>query len=85
MPIDYGITVPSVAMHPDQGRAFVRLLTGPEGAAVLRAEGFTPISPPAATGSVPSDAIGNLNHPLFFPPPCPRPARFRILQNIREP
>ena len=56
MPIVYGITVPSVAMHPDQGRAFVRLLTGPEGAAVLRAEGFTPISPPAANGTVPSGA-----------------------------
>ena len=66
MPIEYGITVPSVALHPDQGRAFVKLLTGPEGAAVLRAEGFTPISPPAATGSVPSDAPASLNHPLFF-------------------
>ena len=65
MPIEYGITVPSVALHPDQGRAFVKLLTGPEGTAVLRAEGFTPISPPAVTGSVPTDASRSLNHPLF--------------------
>jgi tungstate transport system substrate-binding protein len=55
MPIEYGITVPTVSTHPDQGRAFIRLLTGPEGTAVLRAQGFTPISPPAVTGSAPQD------------------------------
>ncbi len=59
MPIEYGITVPTVSTHPDQGRAFVKLLTGPEGAAVLKAEGFTPISPPAATGSVPTEVTAN--------------------------
>lgn len=59
MPIEYGITVPSVAAHPDQGRAFVRLLTGPEGVAVLRSEGFTPISPPAVNGTAPTDLAAN--------------------------
>ncbi len=59
MPIEYGITVPTVATHPDQGRAFVKLLTGPEGTAVLKAEGFTPISPPTATGPVPTDVAAN--------------------------
>ncbi len=56
MPITYGITVPTVAGNPDLGQAFVRLLTGPEGAAILSAEGFTPISPAEATGTVPSGA-----------------------------
>lgn len=57
MPITYGITVPSVAKNPELGEAFVRLLTGPEGAAVLQAEGFTPISPAGATGTVPAGAM----------------------------
>ena len=54
MPITYGITVPSVAGNPDLGQAFVRLLTGSEGASVLSAEGFTPITPAVATGTVPA-------------------------------
>ncbi|HOT95425.1 MAG TPA: extracellular solute-binding protein, partial [Methanoregulaceae archaeon] len=58
MPIIYGITVPSVAKNPELGQAFVRLLTGPEGAAVLEAEGFIPITPSVATGTVPAGAAG---------------------------
>lgn len=58
MPIEYGVTVPSVAKNPDLGQAFVRLLTGPQGAAVLKADGFTPITPATANGTVPSGAVG---------------------------
>lgn len=58
MPIVYGITVPTAAKNPDLGQAFVRLLTGPQGASVLTAEGFTPIVPAEATGTVPSGASG---------------------------
>ena len=57
MPIDYGITVPTSAKNPDLGQAFVRLLTGPQGASVLTADGFTPISPAVANGSVPAGAM----------------------------
>ncbi len=59
MPITYGITVPTVAKNPEFGEAFVRLLTGPEGAAVLAADGFTPITPAEATGTVPPGVQGN--------------------------
>ncbi len=57
MPIVYGITVPAVAKNPDLGQAFVRLLTGPQGASVLTADGFTPMTPAEVNGTVPSGAM----------------------------
>ncbi|NLX49369.1 MAG: tungstate ABC transporter substrate-binding protein WtpA [Methanospirillum sp.] len=53
MPITYGVTVPTVGRNPDLGEAFVKILTGPEGAAILSAEGFIPITPATPTGPVP--------------------------------
>jgi tungstate transport system substrate-binding protein len=57
MPIVYGITVPTSSKNPDLGQAFVRLLTGPQGASVLKADGFTPITPAEVNGTVPSGAM----------------------------
>jgi tungstate transport system substrate-binding protein len=59
MPITYGIAVPTSAKSADLGLAFVRLLGSPEGTAILTSEGFTPISPMTAEGSVPSGVLAN--------------------------
>ncbi len=59
MSITYGITVPTSALRPDMGENFIRLLTGPEGSAVLSSQGFTPISPAEPTGTVPPGLAGN--------------------------
>ncbi|MEN6395542.1 MAG: tungstate ABC transporter substrate-binding protein WtpA, partial [Methanoregula sp.] len=44
-PIVYGVTVPTIAEHPDMGIAFVQMLIGPEGQAILTADGQPPVVP----------------------------------------
>ena len=53
-PIVYGVTVPRIAEHPDMGLAFVEMLIGPEGQAILTADGQPPIVPAGGFGSVPT-------------------------------
>jgi len=52
-PIVYGVTVPKIAEHPDMGIAFVEMLIGPEGQAILTADGQPPIVPADGFGTVP--------------------------------
>ena len=53
-PIVYGVTVPKIAEHPDMGLAFVEMLIGPEGQAILTADGQPPIVPAGGFGDVPA-------------------------------
>jgi molybdate/tungstate transport system substrate-binding protein len=53
-PIVYGVTVPKIAEHPDMGIAFVQMLIGPEGQAILTADGQPPIVPADGFGTVPT-------------------------------
>ncbi len=41
--IVYGVTVPKIAEHPDMGIAFVQMLIGPDGQAILTADGQPPV------------------------------------------
>lgn len=52
-PIVYGVTVPKIAEHPDLGLAFVEMLIGPEGQAILTADGQPPVVPAGGFGTVP--------------------------------
>lgn len=54
-PIVYGVTVPKIAEHPDYGLLFVQMLIGPEGQAILTADGQPPIVPAGGFGTVPAD------------------------------
>jgi molybdate/tungstate transport system substrate-binding protein len=54
-PIVYGVTVPKIAEHPDYGLLFVQMLIGPEGQAILTADGQPPIIPAGGYGDVPSE------------------------------
>ena len=53
-PIVYGVTVPKIAEHPDLGLAFVEMLIGPEGQAILTSDGQPPIVPAGGFGDVPA-------------------------------
>jgi molybdate/tungstate transport system substrate-binding protein len=53
-PIVYGVTVPKIAEHPDMGLAFVQMLIGPEGQAILTADGQPPVVPAGGFGTVPA-------------------------------
>lgn len=53
-PIVYGVTVPKIAEHPDMGLAFVEMLIGPDGQAILTADGQPPIVPAGGFGTVPT-------------------------------
>jgi molybdate/tungstate transport system substrate-binding protein len=53
-PIVYGVTVPKIAEHPDMGLAFVEMLIGPDGQAILTADGQPPIVPAGGYGDVPA-------------------------------
>lgn len=57
-PIVYGVTVPKIAEHPDYGLLFVQMLIGPEGQAILTADGQPPIVPAGGFGDVPSELSG---------------------------
>lgn len=60
-PIVYGVTVPKIAEHPDMGLAFVEMLIGPEGQAILAADGQPPIVPADAFGAVPASLDSMVN------------------------
>jgi molybdate/tungstate transport system substrate-binding protein len=60
-PIVYGVTVPKIAEHPDMGLAFVEMLIGPEGQAILTADGQPPIVPADAFGAVPASLDSMVN------------------------
>lgn len=60
-PIVYGVTVPKIAEHPDMGLAFVEMLIGPEGQAILTADGQPPIVPADAFGTVPASLDSLVN------------------------
>ncbi|MFQ6100152.1 MAG: tungstate ABC transporter substrate-binding protein WtpA [Anaerolineae bacterium] len=47
-PIVYGVTVPRNAPSPDLALEFVKFLIGPEGQAIMEAQGQPPIVPPVA-------------------------------------
>jgi molybdate/tungstate transport system substrate-binding protein len=57
-PIVYGVTVPKIAEHPDYGVLFVKMLIGPEGQAILTADGQPPIVPAGGFGDVPAELSG---------------------------
>ncbi|NYT17709.1 MAG: tungstate ABC transporter substrate-binding protein WtpA [Methanomicrobiales archaeon] len=57
-PIVYGVTVPKIAQHPDYGLLFVQMLIGPEGQAILTADGQPPIVPAGGFGDVPAELSG---------------------------
>jgi molybdate/tungstate transport system substrate-binding protein len=61
-PIVYGVTVPKIAEHPDMGLAFVEMLIGPDGQAILNADGQPPIVPAGGFGNVP-DVLSPLVNP----------------------
>jgi len=48
-PIVYGLTIPKNAPHPDLAVEFVKFLLGPEGRAILEAQGQPPVVPPVAS------------------------------------
>jgi molybdate/tungstate transport system substrate-binding protein len=48
-PIVYGVTVPKVAPSPDLAVEFIKFLLGPEGQAIMEAQGQPSIVPPVAT------------------------------------
>jgi molybdate/tungstate transport system substrate-binding protein len=54
-PIVYGVTVPTIAEHPDLGLEFVEMLIGATGQEILTADGQPPIVPADGYGSVPAD------------------------------
>lgn len=47
-PIVYGVTIPRNAPRPDLAVEFVKFLIGPEGQAIMEAQGQPPIAPPVA-------------------------------------
>jgi len=47
-PIVYGVTIPRNAPSPDLALEFVKFLLGPEGQAIMEAQGQPPIVPPVA-------------------------------------
>ena len=53
-PIVYGVTVPTIAQHPDLGVAFVGMLVGAAGQEILERDGQPPVVPAAGYGSVPA-------------------------------
>ncbi len=54
LPIVYGATVPKNAENPDAGLAFVEMLIGPTGQAIMDGQGQPPVVPAGGFGSVPS-------------------------------
>jgi molybdate/tungstate transport system substrate-binding protein len=54
-PIVYAVTIPSNAPHPELAEAYLKLLLGPQGQAVFKANGFGTIAPAYAVngGAVP--------------------------------
>lgn len=48
-PIVYGVTIPKVASSPDLAVEFVKFLIGPEGQAIMEAQGQPPVVPAVAS------------------------------------
>jgi len=48
-PIVYGVTIPKVAPSPDLAVEFIKFVLGPEGQAIMEAQGQPSIVPPVAT------------------------------------
>ncbi|HON81672.1 MAG TPA: tungstate ABC transporter substrate-binding protein WtpA [Methanoregulaceae archaeon] len=57
-PIIFGVTVPKIAEHPEYGVLFVQMLIGPEGQAIMTADGQPPIVPAGGFGAVPPELAG---------------------------
>ena len=57
IPIEYGITVPTVAVNPSAGIQWIQLLLDSEGKAILNGNGLPPIVPPKGIGAVPSSLM----------------------------
>ncbi len=60
-PIVYGVTIPRNALSPELALEFIQFLLGPEGQAIMAAQGQPPIVPPVA-GDV--DALPSALRPL---------------------
>ena len=48
-PIVYGVTIPKNAPHPERAIAFLKLLLGPRGQAIMEGCGQSPIVPAIAS------------------------------------
>ena len=57
IPIEYGITVPTVSVNPSGGIQWIQMLLGSDGQAILKGNGLPPIVPPTGVGSVPSSLM----------------------------
>ena len=57
IPIEYGITIPTVAVNPSSGIQWIQLLLGSDGQAILNGNGLPPIVPPVGVGNVPASLM----------------------------
>jgi len=57
IPIEYGITVPTVAINPSAGIQWIQLLLSSDGQAILTGNGLPPIVPPTGFGNIPSSLM----------------------------
>jgi len=57
IPIEYGITVPTVAVNPSAGIEWIKLLLGSDGQSILTGNGLPPIVPPLGVGNVPASLM----------------------------
>lgn len=57
-PIVYGATVPKNAENPDAGLAFIQMLIGAEGQAIMDGQGQPPVVPAGGYGNVPAALKG---------------------------
>ncbi|MGH7531795.1 MAG: extracellular solute-binding protein [Gemmatimonadales bacterium] len=53
-PIEYGLTIPRAAPHPELARAFVQFALSPAGRAILARNGLVPLDRPAVVGTPPA-------------------------------
>ncbi|MGH7589952.1 MAG: extracellular solute-binding protein [Gemmatimonadales bacterium] len=52
-PIEYGLTIPRAARHPELARAFVQFALSPAGRAILSRNGLVPLDRPLVVGTPP--------------------------------
>ncbi|MGB7213295.1 MAG: extracellular solute-binding protein [Gemmatimonadales bacterium] len=53
-PIEYGLTIPRAAPHPEVARAFVQFVVSPVGRAILARNGLVPLDRPVVSGTLPA-------------------------------
>ncbi|HET7025054.1 MAG TPA: extracellular solute-binding protein [Gemmatimonadales bacterium] len=53
-PIEYGLTIPRSAPHPEMARAFVRFVLSPAGRAILVRNGLAALDRPSVSGTPPA-------------------------------